>query len=58
LKYIGLDLDLRQSFKKKTPTNTCEFQHLKYICDKIILITKYEKMHTYFKNRIVGGICW
>jgi hypothetical protein len=34
LKYIGLDLDLRESFKKKTPTNIGELQHMKYICMK------------------------
>jgi len=49
LKYIGLDLDLGQSFKKKTSTNICELQHMEYICDKIILVTEYEKLHTYFK---------
>jgi hypothetical protein len=58
LKYIGLDLDLRQSFKKKTPTNIGELEHMKYICDEIIFITKYEKLHTYFKTRVVGGIFW
>jgi hypothetical protein len=58
LKYIGLDLNLRQSFKKKTPTNIGELQHMKYIYDKIILITKYENLHTYFKTRVVGGIFW
>jgi len=46
LKYIGLYLDLRQSIKKKTPTNISELQHMKYICDEIILIMKYEKLHT------------
>jgi len=47
LKYIGLDLNLRQSFKKKTPTNIGELQHMNYICNEIILVTKYEKLHTY-----------
>jgi len=56
LKYIGLDLDLRKSFKKKNPTNIGELQHMKFICDKIILYTKYEKLHTNFKTRVVGGI--
>jgi hypothetical protein len=58
LKYIGLDLDLRQSFRKKTPTNISELQHLKYIGDEIIFVTKYEKLHTYFKTKVVGGIFW
>jgi hypothetical protein len=46
----------RHSFEKKTPTNIGELQHMKYICDEIIFITKYEKLHTYFKTRVVGGI--
>jgi hypothetical protein len=58
LKYNGLDLDLRHSFNKKIPTNIGELQHMKYICDKIILVMKYEKLHTYFKSKVVGGILW
>jgi hypothetical protein len=58
LKYIGLDLDLKQSLKKKNPTNIGELQYMKYICDKIILDTKCEKLHIYFKTRVVGGIFW
>jgi hypothetical protein len=54
LKYFALDLDLRQSFKKKNPTNIGELQHMQYICDKIILDTEYEKLHTYFKTKVVG----
>jgi hypothetical protein len=56
LKDIGLDLNLRQSFKKKTTTNINELQHMKCNCDGIIFIMKYEKLHTYFKIRVVGGI--
>jgi hypothetical protein len=26
---------------------------MKYICDKIILITKFIKLHTYFKTKVV-----
>jgi hypothetical protein len=58
LKYIGLDLDLKKSFKKKTLTNIGELQYMKYICDEIILVTEYEKLHTYFNTRVVGGIFW
>jgi hypothetical protein len=58
LKYIRLDLDLRKSFKKKIATKIGEFQHVKYICDEIIFIVEYEKLHTYFKTRVVGGIFW
>ncbi len=56
LKYIGLDLDLRKSFKKKLLTNIGELQHMKYICDEIILVMEYEKLHKYFKTRVVGGM--
>ncbi len=56
LKYIGLDLDFLKTFFLKTPPNINELQHMKYICDEIILVTKYEKLHTYFKTRVVGGI--
>jgi len=31
---------------------------MKYIYDKIILVTKYEKLHTYFKTKVVGGFFW
>jgi hypothetical protein len=42
LKYIGLGLNFKQSFKKKTQTNIGELQHMKYICEEIIFIMKYE----------------
>jgi hypothetical protein len=58
LKYIGLNLDLRQSFKKKTPTIIGELQHMKYTYDKIILIMEYENLHTYFKTKVVGRFFW
>jgi hypothetical protein len=29
---------------------------MEYICDKIIFVTKFEKLHIYFKTRVVGGI--
>ncbi len=28
---------------------------MKYICDKIILVTKFENLNIYFKTRIVDG---
>jgi hypothetical protein len=58
LKYIGLDFNLRQSIKRKTPKNIGELQHMKYICDEIIFIIEYEKLHTYFKTKVLGGIFW
>jgi hypothetical protein len=42
LKYIGLYLNLRKLIKKEIPTNIGELQHMKYICDEIILVTKDE----------------
>jgi hypothetical protein len=27
-----------------------------YICDEIIFVTKYEKLHIYFKTKVVDGI--
>jgi len=58
LKHIGLDLELRQSFKMKTPTKIGELQHMKYISNIIIFIMKYEKLHTYFKTKVMGGTFW
>jgi hypothetical protein len=29
---------------------------MEYICDKIILVTKFEKNHIYFKTRVVSEI--
>jgi len=40
----------------KNPTNIEEFERIKYICDKIILIIGFEKLHIYFKTKVVGGI--
>jgi hypothetical protein len=58
LKNIGLDLEFKKSFKKKNLTNNGELQHMRYICDEIIFIMEYEKLHTYFKTKVVGGIFW
>jgi hypothetical protein len=33
-----------------------KIKHMEYICDKIIHIIKFEKMHIYFKTRVVNGI--
>ncbi len=29
---------------------------MEYICDKIILVTKFEKLNIYFKTKAVSGI--
>jgi hypothetical protein len=58
LKYIRLYVDFKKSFKKKTPPNIGELQHMKHICDEIILVMEYENLYTYFKSRVVGGIFW
>jgi hypothetical protein len=28
---------------------------MEYICDEIILVIEYEKLHIYFETRVVGG---
>ncbi len=40
----------------KNLTNIYKFEHTKYICKKIISMTKFEIFHIYFKTKIVGGI--
>jgi len=40
-------------------TNVKELEHMEYICDEVILVTKHEKLHIYFKTKIMGWIfCW
>jgi hypothetical protein len=29
---------------------------MEYICDKITHVAKFEKLHIYFKTKVVGGI--
>jgi hypothetical protein len=43
---------------KQTPINIGELQHMKYICDETVFVIKYEKLHTYFKTKVVGGNFW
>jgi len=40
----------------KNPTKIIEFEDIKYICDKIIPLIELEKLHIYFKTRVVGAI--
>jgi hypothetical protein len=40
----------------KNSTNIEEFEHMEYIYDKIIPITKFEILNIYFKTRVVDGI--
>ncbi len=40
----------------KKSTNIEEFECMEYICDKIILIIKYENLNKYFKTIVVNGI--
>jgi hypothetical protein len=40
----------------KNPTNIEEFECMEYICDKIILVTKFKILNIYFKTRVVDGI--
>jgi hypothetical protein len=56
LKYISLALDLISSIILKILTNIEEFEFVEYICDQIILITKFEILNMYLKNNVVDGI--
>jgi hypothetical protein len=40
----------------KNSTNIEDFEHTKYIHDKIIPATKFENLNIYFKTRVVDGI--
>jgi hypothetical protein len=33
-----------------------KLEQMEYICDKIIHIVEFEKLHIYFKTRILSGI--
>ncbi len=50
---IRLKLKLIDLKKKKTPE---KFECMEYICDEIILVIEYEKLHIYFETRVVGGL--
>jgi hypothetical protein len=49
--FISFIFKLINFFKTK---NVKELEHMEYICDKIILVTKHEKLHIYFKTKIMG----
>jgi hypothetical protein len=40
----------------KNSINIEEFERMEYIHDKIIPITKFEILNTYFKTRVMDGI--
>jgi hypothetical protein len=40
----------------KIPTNIEEFECMEYICNKIILVTEFENLNMYLKNKVVDGI--
>jgi hypothetical protein len=40
----------------KNPKNIENFEHIEYICEKIILILKFENLNIYFKIKVVNGI--
>jgi hypothetical protein len=40
----------------KNTTNIEKLEHMEYICDKIIPITKFENLNIYLKTRVVDGI--
>jgi hypothetical protein len=39
----------------KNSINIEKFEHMEYIRDKIILITKFENLSIWFKTRVVDG---
>lgn len=54
LKYIWLTLNLNYySMIFKYTTNLEKFEHIKYVCDRIIYITKFENLHVFLKIWIV-----
>jgi hypothetical protein len=55
-KYIWLVLNLIWSIIMKNLTNIENFEHMKYICDKIIFIAKFEILNIYFKIKVLDGI--
>jgi len=40
----------------KFSTNIENFEGIKYICDKVILVIEFEILNIYFKTRVVNGI--
>jgi hypothetical protein len=40
----------------KNSINIEDFEHMEYICDKIIPTTKFEILNIHFKTRVVDGI--
>jgi hypothetical protein len=40
----------------KNPTNIENFEHMEYICDKIIHVTEFENLNIYSKIEVVDGI--
>jgi len=33
-----------------------DFEHLEYICDKMILLIEFEILNIYFKTKVLDGI--
>jgi hypothetical protein len=40
----------------KNPIRIEKLEHVECLCDKIIPIVKFEKLHIYFETKVVGGI--
>jgi hypothetical protein len=56
LKHIWLALDLIYFYLFFNSTNIENFEHMEYINDKIIPITKFEILNIYFKTKVVDRI--
>jgi len=50
-KYILFSLEIIL----KNLTNMKELENMEYIYDKVMFITKFEKLHIHFKTRVGGG---
>ncbi len=54
--YIWLALDFIYSIILKNSIKIEDFEHMGYIHDKIILVTKFENLNIYFKTKVMDRI--
>ncbi len=54
--YIWLALNFIYSIILRDSTKIEYFECMEYICDKIILVTKFENLNIYFKTKVMDGI--
>jgi len=51
-----ISFKLHLSIILKNSINIEDFEHMEYICDKIIFVTKFEILNIYLKTRVLDGI--